>query len=84
MNQIRKKITKTATGKLGKAAGLFNTVFGIIPDTVAIIGKITDKAAPIVEKNLDRSHEYKKSLIAIPNLLDVDVDVAKEHLKVSA
>lgn len=81
MNERNKNLVKVAPGKLGKLAGALNTVLGIIPDTVEIVGKITDKTAPIVEKNLDRQHEYKKSLIPLPNLLDVDVQTAKEHLE---
>ena len=56
-------------------------IFSVIPNTVEVVERITDKAAPIVDKHLDRQHQYKQSLVAIPNLLDVDVQQAKEHLE---
>lgn len=81
MNQVRKTVTKKTSGKLGKLTGALNTVLGVIPDTVAIVGKITDKTAPIVDKHLERRHDYKKSLISIPNLIDVEMETAKSHLE---
>lgn len=77
----RKNMIKKTSGKMGKLLGAANTVFSVIPDTVEIVSKITDKAAPIVEKQLDRHHDYKKSLVSIPNLIDVDVQQAKEILE---
>ncbi len=81
MNQVRKAVTKKSTGKLGKLTGALNTVLGVIPDTVAIVGKITDKTAPIVDKHLERRHDYKKSLVSVPNLIDVEMETAKAHLE---
>ena len=66
---------------MGKLLGAANMIFSVIPDTVEVVERITDKAAPIVDKHLDRQHQYKQSLVAIPNLLDVDVQQAKEHLE---
>ena len=76
-----KQIVKKTSGKMGKLLGAANMILSVIPDTVEIVGKITDKTAPIVDKHLDRKHQYKKSLVAIPNLLDVDIQQAREHLE---
>ncbi|MGT2754160.1 PASTA domain-containing protein [Streptococcus ovis] len=79
--KTEKEIVKKTSGKLGKLVGAANLVLGVIPDTVEIVGKITDKAAPIVDKHLERNHEYKKSLIAVPNLVDVEVEQARAYLE---
>ena len=76
-----KQVVKKTSGKMGKLLGAANMIFSVIPDTVEVVERITDKAAPIVDKHLDRQHQYKQSLVAIPNLLDVDVQQAKEHLE---
>ena len=76
-----KQIVKKTSGKMGKLLGAANMIFSVIPDTVEVVERITDKAAPIVDKHLDRQHQYKQSLVAIPNLLDVDVQQAREHLE---
>ncbi|MCP1638683.1 hypothetical protein J2T50_000376 [Streptococcus gallinaceus] len=81
MVQVKKEVTKKAAGKLGKAAGVLNTVFSVIPDTVAIVGDITAKAAPIVDKHLEYNRAYKERLIQVPNLLDVPVKEAKRLLE---
>ena len=75
-----KQVVKKTSGKMGKLLGAANMIFSVIPNTVEVVERITDKAAPIVDKHLDRQHQYKQSLVAIPNLLDVDVQQAKEHL----
>ena len=76
-----KQVVKKTSGKMGKLLGAANMIFSVIPNTVEVVERITDKAAPIVDKHLDRQHQYKQSLVAIPNLLDVDVQQAKEHLE---
>lgn len=76
-----KNAIKKSSGKMGKLFGAANLFLGVIPDTVEIVGKITDKAAPIVDKHLERQHSYKKSLVAIPNLMDVEASQAKQHLE---
>ena len=76
-----KQVIKKKSRKLGKLLGAANMIFSVIPDTVEIVSKITDKTAPIVDKHLERQHQYKQSLISIPNLLDVDVQQAKELLE---
>lgn len=76
-----KQMMKKKAGKIGKLFGAANMVFRVIPDTVEIVGQITDKAAPIVDKHLERHHQYKQSLVTIPNLLDVDVQQASEYLE---
>ncbi len=76
-----KQVVKKTSGKMGKLLGAANMIFSVIPNTVEVVERITDKAAPIVDKHLDRQHQYKHSLVAIPNLLDVDVQQAKEHLE---
>lgn len=76
-----KHVIKTSAGKMGKLLGAANMVFAVIPDTVEIVGKITDKAAPIVDKHLERQHQYKQSLVTVPNLIDVDVHDAKKFLE---
>ncbi|MBY5034933.1 hypothetical protein K6V78_07685 [Streptococcus gallolyticus] len=81
MVRVGKNLSKSSTSKLGKVAGALNTVLSVIPDTVAIVGDITDKAAPIVDKHLEYNRAYKKSLIAVPNLVDVPVERAKELLE---
>ncbi|MET3643764.1 hypothetical protein [Streptococcus gallinaceus] len=81
MVQVKKEVTKKAAGKLGKAAGVLNTVFSVIPDTVAIVGDITAKAAPIVDKHLEYNRAYKERLIQVPNLLDIPVKEAKRLLE---
>lgn len=79
--KIKKELVKKTSGKLGKLVGAANLVLGVIPDTVEIVGKITDKAAPIVDKHLERNHEYKQSLIPVPNLVDVEVEQARDYLE---
>ena len=76
-----KQVVKKTSGKMGKLLGAANMIFSVIPDTVEVVERITDKAAPIVDKHLDRQHHLKQSLVAIPNLLDVDVQQAKKHLE---
>ena len=76
-----KQVVKKTSGKMGKLLGAANMILSVIPDTVEIVGKITDKTAPIVDKHLERQHQLKQSLVAIPNLLDVDIQQAKEHLE---
>lgn len=79
--KMKKELVKKTSGKLGKLVGAANLVLGVIPDTVEIVGKITDKAAPIVDKHLERNHEYKQSLITVPNLVDVEVGQAQAYLE---
>ena len=76
-----KQVVKKTSGKMGKLLGAANMILSVIPDTVEIVGKITDKTAPNVDKHLDRQHQLKQSLVVIPNLLDVDIQQAKEHLE---
>lgn len=80
MSKTSKKLVKSSSQKLGKAAGIFSSILGI-PEMIDGIGKVVDKAAPIVEKNIDRRHEHLQSLVPIPNLIDVDIDQAKQHLE---
>ncbi len=74
-----------ATPKIGKLAGrafkVLNSALSVIPDTVAIAGKITDRAAPIVDKALDRHHVAKAALIQLPNVIDMPVASAQAYLE---
>lgn len=67
--------------KTGKVAKAVNAVLSVIPDTVAIVGKITDSTVPIVDKALDRRHEAKSALIQLPDVVDLSVTDAQEHLE---
>lgn len=49
-----KQVIKKKSRKLGKLLGAANMIFSVIPDTVEIVSKITDKTAPIVDKHLER------------------------------
>lgn len=75
-------MAKPKVGKLaGRAFKVLNSALSVIPDTVEIAGKITDKAAPIVDKALDRHHAEKAALIQLPNVIDMPVDSAQTYLE---
>ncbi|MGT2667497.1 PASTA domain-containing protein [Streptococcus rifensis] len=75
-------MAKPKFGKLaGRAFKVLNATLSVIPDTVEIAGKITDKAAPIVDKALDRRHEAKTALIQIPNVIDMPIHSAQSYLE---
>ena len=60
---------------MGKLLGAANMILSVIPDTVEIVGKITDKTAPIVDKHLDRKHQYKQSLVGVPSAYEEFVSI---------
>lgn len=78
----RRHVARGAGKKFAsKAFGAANMVFSVIPDTVKIIGNIVDNSAPIIDKELQRRHEQKMALIELPNVIDMSVLDAQEHLK---
>lgn len=81
-HQRRKKIyQKAGKGFASKAFGAANMIFSVIPDTVQTVGKIVDKSAPVIDKELQRRHEKKMALIQVPDVVDMPVFEAQEHLK---
>ena len=46
-----KQVVKKTSGKMGKLLGAANMIFSVIPNTVEVVERITDKAAPIMEKH---------------------------------
>lgn len=72
---------KAGKGLASKALGAANLVFSVIPDTVKIVGNIVDNSAPIIDKELQRRHDKKMSLIQVPDVVDMSVLDAQEHLK---
>lgn len=72
-----KKIGKIS--HFGKALGVVGNLLAI-PDALNAVKHVTDKAAPIIEKELDRRHNHKQSLITLDNLIDVPLQDAKTVL----
>lgn len=67
-------------GNFGKAFGILGNLLAI-PDTLNAAKHVADKAAPIIEKELDRRHAHKVSLITLDDVTDVSLDVAKPLLE---
>lgn len=74
-----------AKGKKNIIKGLqnfdINQVLKVIPDTGEVINKVVENAAPIVDKALDRKHEFNKSLISLPDLKNMRLSDAVAHLE---
>lgn len=68
-----KKIGKI--GGFGKALGVVGNLLAI-PDALNAVKHVADKAAPIIEKELDRRHTHKQSLIILDNMVDVHLEKA--------
>ena len=68
-------------GKVSKTIGALGTVISKIPDLTEVAGRTIDATAPIIEKNIDRYHHYKNSLIKLDNVVDLPLDVARRHLE---
>lgn len=66
--------------KIGKLIGAVGNLFAI-PDAINAVKHVADKASPIIEKELDRRHTHKQSLIALDNVIDVPLDYAVSHLE---
>ena len=67
--------------KWTKALGTFGKIVSVLPDTTEIIGKTIDNTRPIIEKELERHHNYKNSFIHLDNVVHLDVSDAKNHLE---
>ena len=61
--------------------GALTAVFQVIPDTVEVVGKVVDSTVPLVDKALDRHHEHQQSLVKLPDVRDMEVCAAREHLE---
>lgn len=68
-------------GKLKKVFGSVGKLISIIPDTTELIGKTIENTRPIIEKELDRRHTYKNSLVRLDNVIHLNIDEAKEFLE---
>lgn len=68
-------------GKLKKAFGSVGKLISIIPDTTELIGKTIENTRPIIEKELDRRHTYKNSLVRLDDVIHLDINEAKEFLE---
>lgn len=66
--------------KLGKLLGTVGNLLAI-PDAIDAIKHLTDKASPVIEKELDRRHAHQKSLIQLDNVRDVPIDYAQALLE---
>ncbi|MGT2828117.1 hypothetical protein AB6M97_03755 [Streptococcus hillyeri] len=66
--------------KIGKLLGAVGNLLAI-PDAIDAVKHVTDKATPIIEKELDRRHEHKKSLIQLDDVQHVPLDYAQKLLE---
>lgn len=64
-------------GKFVKAVGKVLS----IPDAFDAVKHVTEKAGPIIEKELDRRYARKASLVQLDNVIDVPIDFAQSHLE---
>lgn len=66
--------------KIGKLLGAVGNLLAI-PDAIDAVKHVTDKATPIIEKELDRRHEHKMSLIQLDDVQHVPLDYAQKLLE---
>ncbi|MDR0299745.1 MAG: hypothetical protein LBI13_06645 [Streptococcaceae bacterium] len=74
----KKNKIKINPAELGKG---LKSVLSVIPDTTKVITDSIEKAAPLIEKQMDRNFEKHKDEIEIPNVIDMKKDEAKSLLE---
>jgi|GEM_PF-634169 len=77
MASPKKKVTKS----IAKVAGPVGQVISVIPDTAEVINQTIESAAPIVEKELDHRREEKKNFADVPNVVELNLNAALEHIE---
>ncbi|MTB63516.1 PASTA domain-containing protein [Streptococcus sp. zg-86] len=65
----------------GKMIGEVAKILDIIPDTTRVIGEAVHAVVPLVDKVLEQNYEKKNRLLRLPNLIDMNVQEAQEHLE---
>ena len=74
-------MSKTNKRKLTRFLGPVGKVMDILPETTEIINKTIEKAAPIIDKELESRRENRKLYRDIPKVLELDVNRGKEILE---
>lgn len=68
-------------GKLKKTVGNLGKLISVIPDTTELIVKTIENARPIIEKQLDRRHDLKSSLVQLDDVVHLNIDDAKNIIE---
>ncbi|MGT2715697.1 PASTA domain-containing protein [Streptococcus respiraculi] len=65
----------------GKMIGEVAKIFDIIPDTTRVIGEAVHAVVPLVDKVLEQNYQKKNRLVRLPNMVDMNIKEAQEHLE---
>ncbi|MGT2951183.1 hypothetical protein BU202_07815 [Streptococcus cuniculi] len=65
----------------GKMIGEVAKIFDVIPDTTRVIGEAVHAVVPLVDKVLEQNYQKKNRLVRLPNMVDMDIAEAQNHLE---
>ncbi|MBF0777963.1 PASTA domain-containing protein [Streptococcus cuniculi] len=65
----------------GKMIGEVAKIFDVIPDTTRMIGEAVHAVVPLVDKVLEQNYQKKNRLVRLPNMVDMDIAEAQNHLE---
>ena len=67
----------TKKGLLGKTG----RILGMIPNMTETINATIETSGPLIDKAMEHHYETKRNLIAVPNVIDMQVSDAKNYLE---
>lgn len=74
MTKRKLPVNKKMIGEVAK-------IFDVIPDTTRVIGEAVHAVVPLVDKVLEQNYRRKNRLVHLPNVVDMNLLEAQEHLE---